>query len=79
MTAEARPRRLARVTRVSSVEKLPAVDNNYPPFAIALAKARGYDERAHLLALEEDDEDAISLIHPYNFLTEEQVEKFAMT
>ncbi len=38
------------------------------------ARSRGYDDDAHRAALEANDEDAISLTHPFNWLTEEEVE-----
>lgn len=53
--------------------------DNYPRWAVLLAQARGYDEMAHIAALGAGDEDAISLTHPYNWLTEEEVESITST
>ena len=41
------------------------------------AKARGWDYEAHFRALLAEDEDAIALTHPTNWLTEEEVEAHA--
>ena len=54
----------------------------YPPMAdypwdLHAAKARGWDYEAHFRALLAEDEDAIALTHPTNWLTEEEVEAHA--
>jgi uncharacterized protein YktB (UPF0637 family) len=41
---------------------------------LAAAQRRGYDPAAHFAALLAEDEDAIALTHPTNWLTEEEVE-----
>jgi hypothetical protein len=49
----------------------------YNDLIIEIATKRGYDDKAHRKALEDRDEDAISLTHPYNWLTGEEVEEEA--
>lgn len=44
------------------------------PWDLPLAASRGWDRDAHRLALESGDIDAISLTHPTNWLTEDEVE-----
>lgn len=46
----------------------------YHPRTLALVRTRGFDEVAHHFALEKDDEPLITLTHPSNFLTEEEME-----
>jgi hypothetical protein len=48
--------------------------DNYPAWAITRALERGYDHPAHIRALYANDVDAISLTHPYNWLTEQEAE-----
>ena len=47
----------------------------YAPAVIAVAQSRGYDHDAHLRALAGDSEDVMSLTHPANWLTEDEVEE----
>lgn len=46
----------------------------YAARTLALAKTRGYDDAAHRAALAAADEDLVTLTHPSNFLTEDEVE-----
>lgn len=48
--------------------------DSYPVHALTLAQTRGYDHDAHLAALESGDIDEVGLTHPYNWLTEQEVE-----
>ena len=48
----------------------------YTDEATLLAASRGFDRAAHVAALESDDEDAIGLTHPFNWLTEDEVEAY---
>lgn len=50
---------------------------NYPDSALALARSRGWDDRAHEDAIVATDEDAIALTHPYNWLSEQEAEDAA--
>ncbi|HEX5016571.1 MAG TPA: hypothetical protein VFX15_03175 [Actinomycetes bacterium] len=55
----------------------------YQPDILALAMSRGYDDEAHRQAILDDvenndarlDSDAVTLTHPANWLTEEEMER----
>jgi azurin len=53
--------------------------DNYPAEAVAIAASRGYDAEAHARAIADDaacgcgGSDDISLTHPTNWLTEDEV------
>lgn len=42
--------------------------------AMAIAVSRGYDDDAHQAALRADDQDAVAMTHPSNWLEEDEVE-----
>ena len=46
----------------------------YDPNMIELVTTRGYDHAAHQAALAANDENAIALTHPANWMTEFEVE-----
>lgn len=48
----------------------------YPFEAVRLAEERGWDFDAHRAAIEAGDDNAISLTHPINWLTEEEAEEY---
>lgn len=50
------------------------MEYTYPEWVISLAATRGYDDAAHRAALDAQDVDQVSLTHPYNWLTEDEVE-----
>jgi hypothetical protein len=53
--------------------------SKYDPAKVAIAVERGWDRDAHQAALEANDEDQIGLTHPYNWLTEDEVEADVIT
>lgn len=63
----------------SYVEGCPTCDDPFERYNdlgwdLAAAERRGWDREAHFAALLSGDEDAISLTHPTNWLTEAEVE-----
>lgn len=72
--------RIAEPARAWAQERAKENDvTDYPPEAVAIALARGYDPEAHAAAIAEDAEcgcggsDDISLTHPTNWLTEDEM------
>lgn len=53
-----------------------AREYTYTDEASRLAASRGFDRDAHVAALEGGDDDAIALTHPFNWLTEAEVEQY---
>lgn len=49
----------------------------YTDEASNLAASRGFSREAHIAALEAGNEDAIGLTHPFNWLTEAEVESYS--
>jgi hypothetical protein len=61
------------VVNDTDLEEVPV--HGYTDAQMSTATSRGWESERHFRALEAGDEDAIGLTHPFNYLTEDEVER----